>query len=240
MASFTSNASKHQAELTVNRMFADILHTQPLRSAKSTTSNKSKSASKFGNDRKALSMPTPLSSTQILSQQLQPQLQQTRLSLKTGKSSQNNNKVKKLLKKKHEQDKKFQKFIKYSMIKNKMSTDPESLTLEEHKYLKKLAKRNINALQKYSKIDDFEIEQEMSSVKNELLKDLAPKKQTRLRKKLAIPAKKGSARSNANNQINDFDYERKLQKGLISAPGLTPGLAPVDYDDDEEEEEEED
>ncbi|CAK9437871.1 uncharacterized protein LODBEIA_P22490 [Lodderomyces beijingensis] len=209
--SFSSNAAKHQAEQTVNRMFAEILHTQP----KKPHSKPSSSAS-------------PLSTTQLLSQQLgkKPQHRESD-KVKKSKTLQ-----KKHMKKKQEQDKKFQKFIKYSMIKSKWDTDPKSLTAEEHKYLSKLTRRNINQLRKWNEIDDFEISEEMARVKSELLLDIAPAQRKRLRKKLAVPSPRGKK---GDNNVDFVDFDAKVKKGLISVPGLTPGLAPVDYDESDSE-----
>ncbi|KAI5959487.1 RRT14 [Candida pseudojiufengensis] len=194
--SYTSNSSKHQAELTVNRLFSDILHTQP------KTQKKSK-------------RDQPLSTTQILTNQLNSQNHKIS---KTKSSTQ-----KKKQKKKELEDKKFQKFVKYNIIINKT---PEELTGEDKSYLKKLTKKNINLLNSY-KIDDFEIETEMENVKSDLLQDLTPKSGKRLRKK-------NLNLTTNNNREKFINFDEKVKKGLISMPGLTPGLAPVDYDDEDE------
>lgn len=57
--SFNSNASKYQAENTVDKLFSNILHTST--TSKSVSKSKSKSKSK----------PKPISSTQLLVNQLQ-------------------------------------------------------------------------------------------------------------------------------------------------------------------------
>ncbi|EMG46161.1 RRT14 Regulator of rDNA transcription 14 [Candida maltosa Xu316] len=187
--SFHSNASKHQAETTISKLFSNILHTEP--------------SSKKNSNKK------PISSTQLVSNQFNHH------TIKKKKTSNKN------INKKVEKEKSFNKFVKYNYIKNK-AVKSES----DQKYLKKLAKKNINKLNSVSKIDDFEISEEFDQVSSELLDSLKPKGGKRLRKKLLRVRPEDEA---------DNGFEEKIKKGVISYPGLTPGLAPVDYDEEDSE-----
>ncbi|KAI3402503.2 RRT14 [Candida oxycetoniae] len=211
---FISQSSKSQAESTISKMFSDLLPSSTKTNAKPKAKANSSSSS--------------LSATQILSQQLQSQPNFTPKAIKKNRST-----LKKQQKKKQKQDQRFQKFIKYNMIKSKSINNPDKLTVEEGNYLKKLTKRNINELQKLNTIDDFEINEEMNSVKQDLLKDLAPaKNKQRLRKKLLIA---NNSKGKNSDDFGDFiDFDAKVKKGWISVPGLTPGLAPIDYDEEDD------
>ncbi|CAI5758384.1 unnamed protein product [Candida verbasci] len=182
---FNSNSSKYQAENTLNKLYSSILNTNSLKPSSNNTT---------------------LSTTQILSNQLN-QKHQPKVNKKKKKN------VKQL-----EKDKKFQKFLKYNFIKNKSVRSEE-----EQKYVKKLIRRNINQINKASKIDDFEVESELERVKLELLNEVGPKEKRRIRNRKHI--------ENKGNNYRDFE-----SKGNKVNNGLTPGLAPVDYESDEEEE----
>ncbi|KAK6455790.1 regulator of rDNA transcription 14 [Scheffersomyces xylosifermentans] len=187
---FKSTSSKHQAQATVNKLFANIL---PNTNIKTDVAEKQK-----------------LSSTQLLSNQFnQASVPQKKIKKKT------NAKIKKMT----EQDKKFKKFVKYNIIKN--HTDR---TTEEEKYLKKLVKRNITQINNLSHIDNIEIEEELSDVRADLLQSIGKKENKRLRKRKIV---------NKNSKFDDFD--NKVKRGFISVPGLTPGLAPVDYNESDSE-----
>lgn len=189
--SFKSNSSKFQAESTVNKLFANILQTTPsqIQSSSSTSSSS-------------------LSTTQILSQQFNHD---------NTKDIKKKKKTSGRIKKASETDKKFKKFIKYTMIKERKEHTPE-----EKKYLKKLAKKNINHLQQFSKVDDLEIEDELAEVKLGLLENLHKPAHKRLRKKRIVHKSK---------DFDDFDITGKGK----NTPGLTPGLAPVDYNESDSE-----
>lgn len=213
--SFTSKASKHQAEQTVNKLFADILHTQPSSSSSSKTKD---------DDAK-------LSSTQILTNQLHP----TTGSTNTSKSKSLKRRKLQKIKKKETKDKKFEKFIKYNQILSK----PESQQTESDKaYIRKLIRKNTNQVRNLSHIDDFEVELELEAVKLQLLADLQLKLKgkLRLRKKLIVPkSKNDSADDDDVTKLEFIDFDDKVKRGLISMPGLTPGLAPVDENESESE-----
>lgn len=127
----------------------------------------------------------------------------------------------KRIKKNEERTKAFNKFVKYNYIKNK-----ENKNESDKKYLSKLVRKNVNKLNSSSKIDDFEINEEFNIVSSELLDQIKPKNGKRLRKKLF--------RVNENDE-RAKEFNEKLQKGVISHPGLTPGLAPVDYNESDSE-----
>ncbi|RLV93808.1 Regulator of rDNA transcription 14 [Spathaspora sp. JA1] len=146
-----------------------------------------------------------LSTTQILANQFNHDTPQ-----KSKKNKQN-----KKIAKNVDREKKFSKFVKYTMIKNKSDH-----TVEEQKYLTKLAKKNIAQLQSV-KIDEF-AEEELNQVKGEVLSEISKPKRKRTRR---VVQGKG--------KFDDFDS--KVKRGLISVPGLTPGLAPVDYNESDSE-----
>ena len=220
--SFTSKASQHQAEQTVNKLFADILHTQP---RATTTRSTTTTTPKAAKDRDA-----KLSSTQILTNQL---MQGSKPASTARSKQQQKRKLHQKIKKKEAQDKKFQKFIKYNQILSKL---PSSRTDAERAYINKLIRKNTNQLKQLSHIDDFEIESELEAVKLQLLNELHhhPTLKSRIRKKLTVPKQKSSATDEEGLTKQDFiDFDDKVKRGLISVPGLTPGLAPVDENESE-------
>lgn len=124
------------------------------------------------------------------------------------------------IKKASEKDKKFRKMIKYNIINN--HEDP---SIEEQKYLAKLRKKNINQLNNLSNIDDEGISHDLEEVRTALIEQVGAKQKKRLRKRKLVTS---------NNQKFD-DFNAKVKKGFISYPGLTPGLAPVDYNESDSE-----
>lgn len=122
------------------------------------------------------------------------------------------------IKKTLEADKKFNKLAKYHLIKH--HKDEKNLSEEESKYLKKLVKKNVNSLNSVSEIDDEEIKAELKQVKQDILK-LNNEKHAKKTKRIQ------------NKKTKDFNS--KVAKGVISYPGLTPGLAPVGLDDSDDE-----
>lgn len=177
---FNSDASKYQAENTVNKLFSNILHTDVSTTKASSTTN------------------------QLFAQH-------------GSNVKKNKKKEAHKIKKNEERTKAFNKFVKYNYIKNKQVKNES-----DKKYLSKLVRKNVNKLTSSSKIDDFEINEEFNMVSSELLDQIKPKSGKRLRKKLF--------RVNENDE-RAKEFEEKLQKGIISYPGLTPGLAPVDYNE---------
>lgn len=155
----------------------------------------------------------PTSSTQLLSNQFNTTANQ---STKKHKKK-TNDKIKKAT----EQDKKFRRMIKYNIIK-----DHKTHSLEETKYLAKLRRKNITQINNLSTIDDDAINQELEDTKASLIAQIGAKQHKRLRKRAVVNSKK-------NAKFDDFNA--KVEKGIISYPGLTPGLAPIDYNESDSE-----
>lgn len=122
---------------------------------------------------------------------------------------QRNQKIKKF----NNSNKKFEKLTKYTIIKESSKT---SLNPNHEKYLQKLVNRNINLLNK-NEIEDLNINDQLNELKEEILP------------KLIKPKQKSSKRVLYSKNL---EFDKKVQKGWISMPGLTPGLAPVDYNEE--------
>lgn len=155
----------------------------------------------------------PTSSTQLLSNQFNT----TAIQPTKKHKKKTNDKIKKAT----EQDKKFRKMIKYNIIK-----DHKTHSLEETKYLAKLRRKNITQINNLSTIDDDSINQELEDTKATLIAQIGAKQHKRLRKRVVVNSKK-------NAKFDDFNA--KVEKGIISYPGLTPGLAPIDYNESDSE-----
>ncbi|ODV76750.1 regulator of rDNA transcription 14 [Suhomyces tanzawaensis NRRL Y-17324] len=190
--SFASNTSRKLAQSTVAKLFENVLPNS------------------------TLAVPaddTHLSSTQLLSRQLNTKV--TKSKKKSAKSSQK-------IKKQMEQDKKFNKMIKYNIIKGHEDHSPEEL-----KYLAKLRRKNINQINNVSNIDDEDILHELDELRSSLLDNELISKQPKKR----LRGKYVGETRHAKYQ----DFDSKIKRGLISYPGLTPGLAPVDYNESDSE-----
>lgn len=115
-----------------------------------------------------------------------------------------------------EENRKLEKQAKYELIKK--HKEQGTLREEEEKYLNKLVKRNIRNIQKASEVDDEEIDSEIKRLRKEILgweKEREDRRKVDKRKKKA--------------------FNEKIKKGVISYPGLTPGLAPVGLEDSDDE-----
>ncbi|KAK7684776.1 hypothetical protein QCA50_012018 [Cerrena zonata] len=101
---------------------------------------------------------------------------------------------------------------------------PNELPEEERKYLQKLVKKNSSTLRRLTDIDDPDVKDEIDQLKAEILE--------------LTNEKYNKAKASKNNKLDkkSQDFNEKVKKGLISTPGLTPGLAPVGLDDDSDEE----
>lgn len=133
---------------------------------------------------------------------------------KMQKSKQNKQVSKKVLK-----DKKFNKMMKYKLIKS--HKDRNDLTEEEQKFLRKLIKKNSSAVRRAGDVDDMLIKEEIDELRSEIL---------------ALENEKND-RSNAKINENRLQaFKEKISSGTLSYPGLTPGLAPVGLDDESDEE----
>lgn len=218
--SFKSKASKQQAQSTVNRLFANVLPGSTIvdqaQSKITKTSNSNSNKNQNQNQKK-----NKLSSTELLNNHLSNKHKLTPEEIRKL-NKQNKHKQNKLINKKLEETKKFNKLIKYNIIKNHKSEN--QLTVEESKYLKKLIKKNSNSINRLSEIDDPEINEELDQIKQEILQ--------------ISNDKYNKAKRYKENKISQkqIDFNEKVKSGDISVPGLTPGLAPVGYDDDSDDE----
>ncbi|CAK7893869.1 regulator of rDNA transcription protein 14 [[Candida] anglica] len=191
--SFDSATSQSQAKSTVNKLLANFL---PGAAIASTTVVPTKPTAKAQTVAKELSKKSnPEELKRIAKKQ---KLAQRKKILKNSETT-----------------KKFNKLAKYNSI--KAHKESGNITPQEEKYLSKLVRKNISAVNSLSEIDDPELKQELSEVKKDILSIYAPVKKS----------KKQSSKQK--------DFNTKIQKGYISYPGLTPGLAPVDYNESDSE-----
>lgn len=110
----------------------------------------------------------------------------------------------------------LQKRARDNLIKQHQETG--SLTEEDRAHLRRDIRANARAVQKLGDIGDVEIKEELGGLKQEIL---------------AMDRKKETPKKDKKGK----SFERKIKRGMISYPGLTPGLAPVGLEDSEEEEE---
>ena len=111
----------------------------------------------------------------------------------------------------------LQKKARDNLIKQHQKTN--SLTEEERVQLRRDIRANARAMQKLGDINDMEIKEELRDLKQKILA---------MERKRETPKKDKKGKS----------FEKKIKRGMISYPGLTPGLAPVGLEDSEEEDEE--
>lgn len=112
--------------------------------------------------------------------------------------------------------KKFDKLAKYNIIKAHKADG--TMTPEEEKYLQKLVKKNVSAVNSLSEIDNDEVKAELALVKRDILAATGPKP-------------KRSKKLNSKQK----EFNTKVKRGFISYPGLTPGLAPIDHNESDSE-----
>lgn len=197
--SFTSASSKAKAKATVNKLFQDVIPGAtlvPLKKVHNTA------AGDFALEARK----TRLSKGEVRKQN------------KVEKAKQN-----KSINKKLEKDKKFQKLVRYNVIKGHKGA-AASLSLEEEKYLKKLVKKNSSALKRSADINDPDIQDEIAALQQEIIAMRDEKYDRSRDRKL-------------DNKLLAFND--KVKSGTLSYPGLTPGLAPVGLDDDSDESDDE-
>ena len=195
--SFVSSTSKARAEASVNKLLAGLIPDAQQR----------KQTKK------------PKSSTELLAAQFE-----TPVNVVSKRDRQKKNK---LVKKKQEEQKRFEKLVKYKVIKSHKNNATEA----EQKYLKKLIKRNVNQLKMLEEYEDFAVEDEIKELERELAAEIEAKQKKRKDKSLSTTHTK-SVSSGLTDRYNNL-----VKEGKISVPGLTPGLAPVDYVSSDEEEE---
>lgn len=190
--SFKSRSSKTQAQSTVNKLLASVLP--------GVSNSKDNSAHK------------PTNNTQLLSHQISKKSVDISKQKKLDKIRKN-----KKINNNLQAEKKFNKLVKYSIIKK--HKENEKLSEEEAKYLKKLVKKNSNLINNLKEIDDESIKQDIEDLKHEILAH---------DESIKLKNQRLSAKQN--------DFEQNLKSGKINYPGLTPGLAPVDYNESDEDE----
>lgn len=191
---FSSNSSKARAKATVNNLFEKML---PGTTVSAPTGKNASTTEKFAKE---------IAKKRLTKSEIKK-------ANKVEKTKQNRSINKKL-----EEDKKFQKLVKYNVIKSHKTS--EKLSPEEQKYLKKLIKKNSNAVGRASEVDDPFVKDEINDLREEII-NLTNEKYDRSRDR-KLDAKLQS--------FND-----KIKKGVLSYPGLTPGLAPVGLDDSDDE-----
>ncbi|QRG38378.1 hypothetical protein FDK38_002785 [Candidozyma auris] len=198
--SFNSATSKAKARATVTKLFEDVLPgTTLLPSKKVKVTDASAFASEARKHRQSK--------------------EEVRKQNKLVRARQNREINKRL-----EKDKKFQKLVRYNVIKshkNGQAAAPE----EEQKYLKKLIKKNSNTLRRFADVNDPEIQEEIAELQKEIINMKNEKFDRAKDRKL-------DAKLSAFNE--------KIKSGSLTYPGLTPGLAPVGLDDESDEEEDDD
>lgn len=197
--SFESASSKAKAKATVNKLFADVLPGASLLPLKKLSSS---TASDFALEAKK----KRLSKGEVRKQN------------KAEKAKQN-----KKINKKLELDKKFQKLVRYNVIKSHKGSDA-ALSTEEEKYLKKLVKKNSNALKRFADVNDPDVQEEITALQEEII---------------AMTNAKYDRSRDRKLDAKLLAFNDKIKSGTLSYPGLTPGLAPVGLDDESDESDEE-
>lgn len=191
---FTSNTSKAKAKATVNKLFGSMLSGTVIE----TQAKKNASATeKFTQEIKKKKLTRD----------------EIRKANKIEKVKRN-----KSINTKLEKDKKFQKLVKYNVIKSHKLG--EKLSPEEEKYLKKLIKKNTNAIKRASDVDDPFVKEEIEDLRKEII---------------ALTNEQYDKSRDRKLDAKLESFNEKVKKGVLSYPGLTPGLAPVGYDDSDDE-----
>lgn len=170
---------------------------------------------------------TSSSSTQLLSSQFNQQTSKVQRKLESKRQK----KVALIkMKKVKELNKKFSKNVKYNIIKNHAEH-----SIEEAKYLTRLQKKNVNQILRLGEIDDMVVGEEMEEIKRDLVGHIVGNKVKRVNKDHAFMEKLVDDRFGRNNRDKLDAFNRRVEDGVLAVPGLTPGLAPVDYNESEEE-----
>lgn len=190
---FASASSKAKAKATVNLLFEYMLPG----STGTLTHTKGSATEKFHRE--------------VSKQKLTKE--EVKKIKKTEKAKKN-----KAINKRLEADKKFQKLVKYNVI--KAHKDANKLSEEEQKYLRKLTKKNSSAVRRAGDVDDPQVKDEIEELRAEIV---ALTDEQYLRSKEKKQTEKLLA------------FTEKVKSGVMSYPGLTPGLAPVGFDDSDDE-----
>lgn len=191
---FSSSSSKAKAKASVNRLFESML---PGTSFLPSASGKASATENFV-----------------------AQVSKKRLTKHERQKAQRVEKIKKnkAINKKLEQEKKFKKLVKFNVI--KAHKEGKALSPEEQKYLRKLIKKNANAVSRVSEVDDPFVKDEIESLREEIL---------------ALTNEKYERSRDRKLDAKLLSFNDKIKKGVLAYPGLTPGLAPVGFDDSDEE-----
>ena len=115
------------------------------------------------------------------------------------------------------QNRKFNKLVKYTLIKK--HKDSAHLGEEEQRFLRNLVKNNVAAVRRAGDIGGC-VRDELDELRAEIL-HLESQKHDRTNSKMK------------ENRLQAF--KEKISSGTLSYPGLTPGLAPVGEDESESE-----
>ncbi|OBA19874.1 regulator of rDNA transcription 14 [Metschnikowia bicuspidata var. bicuspidata NRRL YB-4993] len=124
----------------------------------------------------------------------------------------------KQLNKNLEKEKLFSKNVKYNVIKSHKNS--QNISEEEQKYLKKLIKKNSFAVRRAGGLDDPMIKDEVEELRSEIL---------------ALTNEKYDRSKERQQKAKLSSFNEKVKSGVLTYPGLTPGLAPVDYDESDDE-----
>lgn len=191
---FSSSSSKAKAKASVNRLFESML---PGTSLLPSASGKTSSTEKFA-----------------------AQVSKKKLTKHERQKAQKAEKMKrnKTINQKLEQEKKFRKLVKFNVI--KAHQEGKTLSPEEQKYLRKLIKKNANAVSRVSEVDDPFVKDEIDSLRQEIL---------------ALTNEKYDKSRDRKIDAKLLSFNDKIEKGVLAYPGLTPGLAPVGFDESDEE-----
>lgn len=161
-----------------------------------------------------------VSKTSTATENFVAQVSKKRLTKHERQKAQKVEKIKKnkAINQKLEQEKKFKKLVKFNVI--KAHKDGKALSPEEQKYLRKLIKKNANAVSRASEVDDPFVKEEIDTLRQEIL---------------ALTNEKYDKSRDRKLDAKLLSFNDKIKKGVLAYPGLTPGLAPVDYDESDEE-----
>lgn len=192
---FSSASSKARSKASVNKLFESML---PGTSLLPSSSGKSSATEKFA---------AQVNKKKLTKHEIQK-------AHKVEKAKKN-----KLINQKLEKEKKFKKLVKFNVI--KAHKEEKNLTPEEQKYLKKLIKKNANAVVRASEVDDPFVKDEIDALRSEIL---------------ALTNEKYDKSRDRKLDAKLQSFNDKIKKGVLAYPGLTPGLAPVGYDDESDEE----
>lgn len=211
--SFASNLSKNQAQATVAKLFSNILP----------------EANHSGRDYGSKKKQPKVSATELLAQQFHHSegKEEQQQDLKRKKRA-----LAAKVRKARENEKKFKKHVKYNIIKNHRDH-----TEEEKKYLNKLQRKNVNQLLKVAEVDDMEVGEEIDDLMHTLAEEgkIVRKKQKRTNEDREFMHSLKANQDEIDKRHKLDAFNKRVEEGVLAVPSLTPGLAPVDYEESDEE-----